>query len=169
MKRGQLVRNMGERCNFQNVPSETYAIAILHDQNMNGQFDASWPCVPKEGYDFSNDANGPLGAPSFSATSFPYDGHNKWRPSSASGSWPVAWQPTIASSQPWPNRSQRSRNASTAGGYTILCCAGYAALFKTRYLMSALYQYGWDFLHFFGPANWAGLRCTNFQFLVPTS
>ena len=32
--------------------------------------------IPKEGYGFSNDAKAVLGAPSFSAASFPYDGRN---------------------------------------------------------------------------------------------
>lgn len=36
----------------------------------------NWLGVPKEGYGFSNDAKGVVGAPSFSAASFPYDGHN---------------------------------------------------------------------------------------------
>lgn len=32
--------------------------------------------IPKEGYGFSNDARGWLGAPSFAAASFRYDGRN---------------------------------------------------------------------------------------------
>jgi uncharacterized protein (DUF2141 family) len=36
----------------------------------------NWLGVPKEGYGFSNDAKAVVSAPSFSAASFPYDGHN---------------------------------------------------------------------------------------------
>jgi uncharacterized protein (DUF2141 family) len=43
---------------------------------MNGELDTNWLGLPKEGYGFSNDAKTLLGAPSFSAASFPYDGQN---------------------------------------------------------------------------------------------
>jgi uncharacterized protein (DUF2141 family) len=43
---------------------------------MNGKLDTKWLGVPKEGYGFSNDVKGLLGAPSFSDASFQYDGRN---------------------------------------------------------------------------------------------
>lgn len=64
------------RCDFENIPPGTYAIAIIHDENMNGKLDTNWLGVPKEGYGFSNTAKGVVGAPLFSAASFPYDGQN---------------------------------------------------------------------------------------------
>jgi len=43
---------------------------------MNGKLDTNWLGIPTEGYGFSNEAKALLGAPSFSATRFPYDGEN---------------------------------------------------------------------------------------------
>ncbi len=33
-----------------------YAIAAIHDENMNGELDVNWMRIPTEGYGFSNDA-----------------------------------------------------------------------------------------------------------------
>jgi uncharacterized protein (DUF2141 family) len=41
---------------------------------MNSKLDTNWLGIPTEGYGFSNDAKAMLGAPSFSAASFPHDG-----------------------------------------------------------------------------------------------
>lgn len=38
--------------------------------------ETNWLGITTEGYGFSNDATGVVGAPSFSAVSFPYDGQN---------------------------------------------------------------------------------------------
>jgi uncharacterized protein (DUF2141 family) len=64
------------RCDFVDIPPGTYALVVIHDENMNGKLDTKWLGIPKEGYGFSNDAKGVLGAPSFSAASISYDGHN---------------------------------------------------------------------------------------------
>lgn len=68
------VRKTQARCDFEDIPPGTYAIAVIHDENMNGKLDTRWPGIPKEGYGFSNDAKGLLGPPSFSDASFRYDG-----------------------------------------------------------------------------------------------
>lgn len=68
------VRDKQARCDFLDIPPGTYALAVVHDENMNGKLDTNWMGVPKEGYGFSNDAKGLLGAPTFSAASFPYGG-----------------------------------------------------------------------------------------------
>ena len=68
------VRNTEARCDFEDIPPGTYALAVIHDENMNGKLDTNWLGIPKEGYGFSNDVKPLLGAPSFSAASFPYDG-----------------------------------------------------------------------------------------------
>jgi uncharacterized protein (DUF2141 family) len=68
------VPNTEARCDFEGIPLGTYALVVLHDENMNGKIDTNWLGVPKEGYGFSNDAKASLGAPSFSDTSFAYDG-----------------------------------------------------------------------------------------------
>ncbi|MBZ0107627.1 MAG: DUF2141 domain-containing protein [Candidatus Scalindua rubra] len=61
---------------FLDIAPGTYALAVIHDENVNGKLDTNWLGVPKEGYGFSNDVKGVLGAPAFSAASFPYDGQN---------------------------------------------------------------------------------------------
>ena len=68
------VRNTQARCDFEDLPPGTYALAVIHDENTDGKLDTNWLGIPKEGYGFSNGAKGVLGAPSFSAASFFYDG-----------------------------------------------------------------------------------------------
>lgn len=70
------IRDKQARCDFEDIPPGTYALAVVHDENMNGKLDANWAGIPKEGYGFSNDAKALLGAPTFFAASFPYDGKN---------------------------------------------------------------------------------------------
>ena len=64
------------RCDFEDIPKGRYALAVIHDENMNGKLDANWLGIPTEGYGFSNDAKAVFSAPSFDAASFPYDGRN---------------------------------------------------------------------------------------------
>ena len=68
------VRHTEARCDFEDIPQGTYALAVIHDENMDGKLDTNWLGIPTEGYGFSNDAKALLGAPSFSAASFQYDG-----------------------------------------------------------------------------------------------
>jgi uncharacterized protein (DUF2141 family) len=68
------VRKTQARCDFEDIPPGTYALAVVHDENMNGKLDTNWLGVPQEGYGFSNDVKALLGAPPFSAASFQYDG-----------------------------------------------------------------------------------------------
>ena len=68
------IRKTEARCDFEDIPPGTYALAVIHDENMNGKIDADWLGIPKEGYGFSNDVKALLGTPSFSAASFKYDG-----------------------------------------------------------------------------------------------
>lgn len=67
------VRASQARCDFEDIPPGKYALAVIHDENMNGKLDTGFLGVPTEGYGFSNDA---AGRPSFSAASFIYDGRN---------------------------------------------------------------------------------------------
>jgi len=69
------IRKAQARCDFEDIPPGTYAMVVIHDSNMNGKLDANWAGVPTEGYGFSNNAKGLIGAPSFSAASFTYDGN----------------------------------------------------------------------------------------------
>jgi len=70
------IRQSQARCDFEDIPPGTYAMAVVHDENMNGKLDSNFIGIPKEGYGFSNDAKASMGAPSFSAASFKYDGQN---------------------------------------------------------------------------------------------
>ena len=68
------IRDAQARFDFLDIPPGTYALAVVHDENMNGKLDTNWMTIPKEGYGFSNDAKALLGPPSFSAARFQYDG-----------------------------------------------------------------------------------------------
>jgi uncharacterized protein (DUF2141 family) len=70
------VRHTQARCDFEDILPGTYALAVFHDENMNGQLDTNHLGIPTEGYGFSNDVKGVFGAPAFSAASFAYDGRN---------------------------------------------------------------------------------------------
>jgi uncharacterized protein (DUF2141 family) len=70
------IRKDQARCDFEDIPPGTYAMAVVHDENMNGKLDMNRLGIPTEGYGFSKDARGLLGAPSFDAASFPYNGQN---------------------------------------------------------------------------------------------
>ncbi len=70
------VRDKQAHCDFEDIPAGTYALAVVHDENMNGKLDVNWLGVPTEGYGFSNDAKALLGAPSFADAGFPYSGQN---------------------------------------------------------------------------------------------
>jgi uncharacterized protein (DUF2141 family) len=70
------VRDTKARCDFADIPPGTYALAVVHDENMDGKIATNWMGVPTEGYGFSNDATALMGAPSFDAANFPYDGRN---------------------------------------------------------------------------------------------
>jgi uncharacterized protein (DUF2141 family) len=71
------VRQTQARCDFEDIPPGTYALAVFHDENMNGTLDTNRLGIPTEGYGFSNDVKGVFGAPAFSAASFAYDGRTR--------------------------------------------------------------------------------------------
>lgn len=70
------IRDTQARCDFLDISPGTYALAVVHDENMDGKLGANWLGVPTEGYGFSNDARAFMSAPSFDAASFQYDGRN---------------------------------------------------------------------------------------------
>jgi uncharacterized protein (DUF2141 family) len=55
---------------FENLPVGTYAVAVMHDQNGNGQLDTNLFGVPQEGIGVSNNALNTFGPPVFEETSF---------------------------------------------------------------------------------------------------
>lgn len=58
------------KCQFQNIPNGTYAIALYHDENLNKKLDKNFFGIPKEGYGFSNNAKPLFGPPSFEKAKF---------------------------------------------------------------------------------------------------
>ncbi|TWX66539.1 DUF2141 domain-containing protein [Colwellia sp. C1TZA3] len=67
------VQDTQARCDFINIPTGTYALAVIHDENMDGKLDTNLLGVPTEGYGFSNTTIDEFGAPAFSAARFHYD------------------------------------------------------------------------------------------------
>jgi len=70
------IRKSQARCDFMDIHPGTYAMVVIHDENMNGKLDTNALGIPKEGYGFSNNAKKWLGTPSFADASFSYDGEN---------------------------------------------------------------------------------------------
>ena len=70
------IRDTKATCDFIGIPRGKYALAVVHDENMDGKLDTNWLGIPTEGYGFSNDAKATLGPPSFSAASFLYNGED---------------------------------------------------------------------------------------------
>jgi len=70
------VRATKATCDFEDIAPGTYALAVIHDENRDGELATNLIGVPTEGYGFSNDAKGSLGAPSFEAASFSYNGQS---------------------------------------------------------------------------------------------
>lgn len=57
-----------------NMPVGTYAVACVHDENINGKLDTNMVGIPKEGYGASNDASRPFGPPTFDQAKFDLKG-----------------------------------------------------------------------------------------------
>lgn len=57
-------------CEFEGVPSGTYAVSVFHDENSNGKLDTNFMGIPREGVGASNNAKGRFGPPKFSAAAF---------------------------------------------------------------------------------------------------
>ena len=55
---------------FNSLPSGSYAIAILHDENDDQKMNKNVLGIPREGYGFSNNATAAFGPPRYSKASF---------------------------------------------------------------------------------------------------
>jgi len=66
MEMGQVV--------FKSIPSGSYAIVAMHDENGNSKMDKNFLGIPKEDYCFSNNARGLFGPPSFDEAKFEVNG-----------------------------------------------------------------------------------------------
>jgi len=59
------VTNNTMTISFKNLPSGTYGIAVVHDQDKNGKLSLNMVGFPTEPYGFSNNKFGLFGPPSF--------------------------------------------------------------------------------------------------------
>lgn len=66
-----------ELIKFENLPYGDYAIAALHDMNMDGKLDKNMLGIPTEGYGFSNNVMDKYGPPSFLQASFVFYGKDE--------------------------------------------------------------------------------------------
>ena len=57
-------------CTFPNVEPGTYAVAVVHDENINGKLDKNFVGVPSEGYGVSNNKTYALSAPKWDESIF---------------------------------------------------------------------------------------------------
>jgi len=62
---------------FKDVPEGVYAVAIIHDENMDGKLGKNTLGIPNEGYAFSNNAKGVFGPPTFEEASFAMGSEDK--------------------------------------------------------------------------------------------
>ena len=58
---------------IEDVPNGDYALAVMHDENDNGDIDMNEYGMPMEGFGFSNDAMGDMGPPDFDSAAFTAD------------------------------------------------------------------------------------------------
>ena len=59
---------------FDDLPAGTYAIAVLHDENDDGQMNNNWMKLPKEGFGMSNFETLKMSAPSFEDSKIEFTG-----------------------------------------------------------------------------------------------
>jgi uncharacterized protein (DUF2141 family) len=57
----------GEAAEEFHLPAGKYAVAVIHDENMNHKLDRNFLGIPKEGFGFANNPKVALSAPSFEA------------------------------------------------------------------------------------------------------
>jgi len=67
------IKNYGARAVFTDIPYGTYAVAVLHDENANGEMDLNFFQVPTEGCGVSNNVPGTLSRPAFDDAKFKLD------------------------------------------------------------------------------------------------
>lgn len=70
------IQDTKARCSFLDIPPGTYALVVIHDENMDGKLNDNFLGIPTEGFGFSSGAEATMSAPSFEAASFSYDGQN---------------------------------------------------------------------------------------------
>jgi len=69
-----LASTTGVELTFEDLPAGRYALALMHDENQNGDLDTNDYGIPVEGFAFSNNAMSDMGPPSFSQAAVVVDG-----------------------------------------------------------------------------------------------
>ena len=68
---GKIGADLRAVCDFKDVPTGTYAIALFHDAKLTGKMEKNLIGIPQERYGFSNDAKPhALSAPTFQECAF---------------------------------------------------------------------------------------------------
>jgi uncharacterized protein (DUF2141 family) len=57
-------------CTFEGLPTGTYAVSVMHDENANGKLDTNFLGIPTEGYGVSNNHTHALSAPTWDESKF---------------------------------------------------------------------------------------------------
>ena len=57
-------------CTFSDIKSGSYAVAVIHDENGNGQLDKNFVGMPTEGYGVSNNKTYALSSPKWEESTF---------------------------------------------------------------------------------------------------
>lgn len=70
------IQDSQANCHFLDIPPGTYALAVIHDENLDGKLATNFLGVPTEGYGFSSGAKATMSAPSFEDAIFSYNGQN---------------------------------------------------------------------------------------------
>ena len=60
-------------CRFENLTAGSYAVAVSHDENMNGKTDTNFLGIPKESWGVSNNVRPKMRAPKFDEAKFDLD------------------------------------------------------------------------------------------------
>jgi uncharacterized protein (DUF2141 family) len=63
-------RTLTAQAVFERIPQGVYAVAVFHDENMNGKLDSNFFGIPKEGYGASNNPKKRIGPPKFEQAKF---------------------------------------------------------------------------------------------------
>lgn len=71
------IKNKQATIEFTDLPYGTYAIGVLHDENLNNKMDTNFIGMPKEGFGASNNPKSFMGPPSFESASFEINSNNK--------------------------------------------------------------------------------------------
>lgn len=58
------------KVSFENIPSGTYTISVIHDENSNGNLDTNFMGIPNEPYGISMEGKNMFGPPSYSKAKF---------------------------------------------------------------------------------------------------